>query len=148
MSQFVRQFVICVVCLALPAVLVAQGGKPATPAAAVQDFMRAVADSNLSRMAQLFGTAKGPAATTHQPADYEKRMVIIQAMLGRIQVHTLGEVPGRAGMRTVSTELQRGNCKIVIPVNAVSAHGGWLVHDFDLTAASQVNQPCANGNGT
>ena len=46
-----------------------------TASAAVENFMKAVADSNLAAMAGLWGTAKGPAARTRQPSDYERRIV-------------------------------------------------------------------------
>ena len=52
-----------------------------TAATAVQSFMRAVADSNLAKMASLWGTGAGPASKTHQPSDYERRIVIMQSYL-------------------------------------------------------------------
>jgi hypothetical protein len=41
---------------------------------AVRSFMQAVADSNLAKMASLWGTANGPAAKTRQPHDWERRI--------------------------------------------------------------------------
>jgi hypothetical protein len=35
----------------------------------VDAFMQAVADSNLTQMASLWGTSAGPAAKTNQPSD-------------------------------------------------------------------------------
>lgn len=117
-----------------------------TPAAAVEEFMRAVADSNLTRMAQLFGNAKGAAARTHQPKDYEKRMVIIQALLHGVQAQALGDVPSsKSGMRSVTSRLSHNGCRVTITVNAVKAQEGWLVHDFDAVEASRINQPCDTG---
>ena len=39
-------------------------------AATVKSFMQAVADSNLAKMASLWGTASGPASKTNQPPDW------------------------------------------------------------------------------
>jgi hypothetical protein len=114
----------------------------ATPSGAVEEFMRAVADSNLGRVAQLWGNAKGPASRTHMPKSYEKQIVIIQAMIRGVQVQTLGDVPGSNGMRTVTTQLTNHGCKVTIPVNVVKAREGWLVHDFKLDDAAEVNKPC------
>jgi len=56
------------------------GGAASQPApvpsaeAAVRSFFQAVADSNIARMATLWGTEKGSAASTGQPPDYEKRL--------------------------------------------------------------------------
>jgi hypothetical protein len=56
------------------------GSKPATtttpsagPSHAVDAFMKAVADSNLTRMAELWGTKGGSAAETGKPTDYQRR---------------------------------------------------------------------------
>ncbi len=54
-----------------------------TPEAAVRNFMQAVADSNITRMARFWGTSKGPAAITGQPADYRDRLVVAQSFLRR-----------------------------------------------------------------
>jgi hypothetical protein len=41
-----------------------------TAAGVVQGFMQAVADSDVAKMANLWGTSSGPAAKTHQPPNY------------------------------------------------------------------------------
>jgi len=134
----------CTLLLAIPAALSAQSGRAApTPSAAVEEFMRALADSNLTRMAQLFGNAKGAAAKTGQPKDYEKRIIIMQAMLHGVQAQALGDVPGqKTGTRTVTTRLAHNGCTVTIPVNVAHAKEGWLVEEFNLTNAAVVNKPC------
>lgn len=120
----------------------------ATPSAAVQEFMQAVSDSNLQRVAELWGTSKGPASRTHVPQTYQKQIVIIQAMIRRVAVQTLGVVPAKDGMRTVTTQLTgQGGCKVTIPVNVAKAKEGWLVHDFRLDDAADVNRPCQASPG-
>lgn len=124
----------------------------ATPAQAVQEFMRAVADSNLTRMAQLFGTAKGPAARTHQPPQYEKRIMAIQLYLrGGVQARALGDLPGpKAHTRVVTTQLDHNGCQVTLPITTAKAREGWIVEAFDLNQAAQVNRPCdtSHGNGS
>jgi len=130
---------------ALP--LSAQAPAIATPSLAVEEFIRAAADSNLTRMSQLWGNARGSAARTGRPKEYGKRMVIMQAYLTGVQVRTLGEVSaGKAGRMLVTTELSRGPCKVTLPVTAVKAGSGWVVTEFDLAQAGEVNKPC-EGSG-
>ena len=107
--------------------------------------MRAVADSNLTRMAELWGTDRGPASKIH-PKDYEKRIVIMQLFLHGVQARTLGEVPSsKSGLRSVTTELAHNGCKVTISIDVVKSRDGWLVQNFDLAEAGRVNQPCDNG---
>ena len=135
-----------VLLLSAPTALAAQTSRaPKTPSAAVQEFMRAVADSNLTRMAELWGTDRGPASKTH-PKDYEKRIVIMQLFLHGVQARTLGDVPSsKSGLRSVTTELAHNGCRVTISIDVVKAKDGWLVQNFDLSEAGRVNQPCDNG---
>jgi len=144
MSKVAAHRLIALLAVAAPLALPAQASKAAaTPSAAVEEFMRAVADSNLTRMSQLFGNGKGSAFRTHQPKDYEKRMVVIQAMLRGAQAKALGEVPAeKNGGRTVTTQLSNNGCKVTIPFNVLHANEGWLVNEFKLESAAEVNKPC------
>lgn len=130
-------------------VLSAQSGKGApTPRGAVEQFMTAIHDSNLVRAAELFGNAKGSAARTHLPVNYEKRMITIQLMLRRVQAKALSDVPGaKGGVRLITTQLTSNGCKVVLPVNVVESKEGWLVQEFDLEHAAQVNRPCDPAHG-
>lgn len=121
---------------------VAQGGATAT--AAVEEFMQAASDSNLTRMAQLFGTDRGSAARTRQPEDYARRMVVMQAMLGGITVRANAETAtADRDLKVVTTEIARGNCRITVPVRAVKAREGWLVLGFEVQDIwDGVNRPC------
>lgn len=130
----------------LIAPLAAQDGAKAaaSPSAAVEEFMRAAADSNLTRMAQLFGTDKGSAARTGHPGDYARRMVVIQAALRGIVVSAKAETAmGKKDHSLVTTEIAKGGCKVTVPVTAAKAREGWLVREFDLTAVwDGINRPC------
>lgn len=142
-SSRARKLAVVLMC-ALPLASRAQAAPAAaTPAKAVEEFMHALADSNLTRMAELWGTAKGPVSKT-RPTGYEKRIIIMQAMMHGVEVKTLGDVPAdKGGMRTVTTQLAHNGCRVTIPVNAVKTKEGWLVHDFDAVEASRINQPCS-----
>lgn len=126
----------------LAAQQVAQGG--ATASAAVEEFMRAASDSNLTRMAQLFGTDKGSVARTRNPSDFARRMVVMQAMLGGITVRANAETATEdRDLRVVTTEVARGNCRITVPVRTVKAREGWLVLGFEVQDIwDGVNRPC------
>jgi hypothetical protein len=120
-----------------------------TASAAVQEYIRAAADSNLSRMAQLLGTEKGNAVHINLP-NLEKRMVVTSLYLAHTKVRTLGEVSTtHSDQRTVTTEIALGACKVVIPVTAVhSKKDGWLVNDLDLSKVQSLHSPCqSSGDG-
>lgn len=115
-----------------------------TASAAVEQFMKAAADSNLTRMAELFGTDRGSAARTGNPPDFARRMVIMQAALKGISVHAAGETTTTTrDHKVVTTELVRGRCSVTVPVTTVRAREGWLVRRFDLPAVWEgINRPC------
>ncbi len=127
---------------------VAQTRQPepaANAEAAVQQFIEAVADSNLAKMAELWGTAKGSAAQTGQPNDYERRIIIMQAYL-RDRRHRLmsnaqeGSDPGR---RIVQVEFRRGDCVKMVPFSMVRTESGdWLVNSIDLALLGAPGGNC------
>lgn len=123
--------------------------KPSSASAAVQQFIQAAADSNLVLMSQLWGSDDGSAHETGKPGDFQKRMVIMQAMLRGAKSRTLGEVATREEHRvSVTTELAKGKCKVVIAVIAVDSDDGWLVSNFDLPRVWEgINTPCVGSVG-
>jgi hypothetical protein len=132
------------VVVAAPATAQEDAKAAASPSAAVEEFMRAAADSNLTRMAQLFGTDKGSSARTGDPSDFPRRMVVMQATLKGIVVKANAETAmGKKNHSLVTTEIAKGGCKVTVPVTAVKAREGWLVREFDLTAVwDGINRPC------
>jgi hypothetical protein len=114
----------------------------ATPQAAVEEFMRALADSNLTRMADRFGTTSGPWSKT-RPKGYEKQLIIMQAFLRGVHAKALGDVAASKGsMRTVTTQLSNNGCSVTIPINVLKYKDAWLVHDYDQVEGRKINQPC------
>lgn len=124
------------------------GSQSASPVSsspqAVTAFMQAAADSNLARMAELWGTSSGPASKT-QPADYERRLVVLQAWLRGDSTRILSDtaVPGDDSRRRVSIALYRGTCMKQIPVTTVrTGSSGWIVQNIDISFAGNPARPC------
>jgi hypothetical protein len=116
---------------------------------AVQSFMQAVADSNLARMAALWGTPSGPASKTGQPNDYERRIVIMQAYLRNEGYRITSDVPQSPERRHLQVELRRQTCTWSVPFVAIKAPDGtWLVNQIDLTAAGNPARRCEQSDST
>jgi hypothetical protein len=118
---------------------------PANPAsAAVQNFMKAVADSNLAAMSGLWGTSKGPASRTHQPGDYERRISVMRSYLSHDDFRILGDAPeGSEGRHTVQVQIRRSACTWTIPFLVIQlADGTWIVNQLDLTGAGNPARAC------
>jgi hypothetical protein len=116
-----------------------------TASAAVQNFMRAVADSNLAAMASLWGTAKGSAARTKQPPDYERRISVMRSYLASDDWRILADTPeGTTGRHAVQVQLRRQACTWTVPFGVLQlADGSWLVNQIDLTTAGNPARSCA-----
>ncbi|MBA3443564.1 MAG: hypothetical protein H0T58_01735 [Gemmatimonadales bacterium] len=133
-------------------VLTACGGGTGAPAAepassssgAVRSFMQAVADSNIDRMASLWGTAAGPASKTRQPPDYQRRVTIMQAYLRNQSFRITSDVPQPdESRRALQVEIKRNTCTWSVPFVAIkAANGTWLVTQVDLAAAGNPARPC------
>ena len=118
-----------------------------TAAAAVQSFMRAVADSNLAAMAALWGTDKGPAARTKQPSDYERRVAVMQSYLVHDDSRILSDAPdapdASSGRHAVQVQLRRQACTWTVPFSVIQlSDGGWIINQIDLTTAGNPARPC------
>lgn len=124
--------------------------EPATSAAgAVRSFMQAVADSNLSKMASLWGTASGPASRTRQPPDWERRIAIMQAYLRNDSFRIASDMPAQTdpNRRTQQVEIKRQTCSWTVPFVSIKARdGSWLVTQIDLAAAGNPARPCVEGD--
>jgi hypothetical protein len=142
--------------LVLAVLLAACGGgsapstvAPSTSARdAVDAFMQAVADSNLTRMASLWGTSAGPATKTNQPSDWEKRVTVMQAYLKNESHRVVGDTPEGTGdtRHAVQVEIRRELCTWVVPFTAIKlGDGSWIVNQVDVTAAGNPGRPCVPG---
>jgi hypothetical protein len=115
-----------------------------TAATAVQNFMKAVADSNLTTMATLWGTARGPAGKTREPADYERRITIMQAYLNHDDFRILSDVPnGSEARRAMQVQIRRQACTWDIPFTVIQmTDKTWIINEVDLAAAGNPAKPC------
>jgi hypothetical protein len=141
--------------LLLAAVLAAcssGGSSPATVApttsakGAVEKFMQAVADSNLTAMASLWGSSSGPAARTGQPSDYERRITVMQAYLQNESHRIVSDTPEGEGRHALHVEIRRQLCSWNVPFTVIRlGDGSWIVNQVDLTAAGNPARPCVPG---
>lgn len=136
--------------------VVACGSSPTTvapspgPEYAVQEFMAAVADSNLPKMAEYWGTAKGSAAETGNPPDYPKRVEVIQLWLRGYSYRILASTPVDASRSAQSMEIEmlKGDCRKQVPFLAVKASGDrWVIQSIDLNAVGSPMMPCVRDRG-
>jgi hypothetical protein len=116
-----------------------------SPESVVDNFLQAAKDSNLTRMADLWGTASGPASRTRVPPDYQKRIEIIQIYLVHDTRRFIGmsDVEGEPGQKRVTMELRRGNCVNRVPfVAARLSNGTWLVRNADIATVGNPARRC------
>jgi hypothetical protein len=123
-------------------------GPVTSPRGVVEQFLQAVADSNLQKMASLWGTSAGPASKTNQPADYQRRIVVMQAYLKNEGTSITSDAPdGGPDRHMVQVELRRDLCTKAVPFTVIkAADGRWLVNQVDLAAAGNPARPCLQGN--
>jgi len=106
--------------------------------------MQAVADSNVVKMANLWGTASGPAAKTNQPPDWQRRIAIMQAYLRNDSFRITSDVPeADENRRGLLVEIKRQTCTWTVPFTAIKTRdGSWIVTQLDLAAAGNPARPC------
>ena len=109
--------------------------------------MQAVADSNLSRMAELWGTAGRPRRQDQTAADYERRIVVMQAYL-RNDDFTRSFRPRHRrseGRQDRAGRDSAAACTWSCRSPSSSPVTSWLVNQVDLTAAGNPARPCVPG---
>lgn len=126
------------------------GSAQAASEAAVQGFLRAVADSNLDKMAELWGTSKGSAAATHQPSDYQRRLVVVQAYLRGADYRILSGAPDQSSKdrRVLQVEMSRNGCDKIVPFTTSQSRKGWLVSAIDLDQLGGPGHQCGAADST
>jgi hypothetical protein len=108
--------------------------------------MQAVADSNLTKMASLWGTARGPAPQTRQPADYERRIAIMRAYLRNDSFRVASEARENETRHAFQVVIKRQTCTWTVPfVTVKTGNGGWLVNQVDIGAAGNPARGCTEG---
>jgi hypothetical protein len=122
------------------------GPVPQSMNESVAQFLAAVKANNQRRMGELWGTERGPAASSMNSDVLRQRLTVIQKYLDHTGYRIIEgpmPVPGRDDLRTYRVELSRANCNQVIPIDVVRTHsGGWLVYDVHLEAAGSPVGRC------
>lgn len=119
---------------------------PKSAKGTVEAFMEAVADSNLSRMAELWGTNAGPASKTNQPPDWERRITIMQSYLRNESHRLLPSASSGGASEEVQVELRRELCTWIVPFTVIRlSDSTWVVNQVDLTKAGNPARPCVPG---
>ncbi len=115
-----------------------------SPETTVKAFVAAAKDTNLTLMASYWGGSAGPAATSKQPPDYEKRIRIMQKYLANdsAKVVTLGTVDGHPDQVMVTMRLFVGKCQNSVPFIVGKWKDQYLVQNVDVTAAASPGRPC------
>lgn len=122
-----------------------------TPDAAVRSFMKAVADSNITRMGRYWGTGKGPAAVVNQPSDHQQRLTVTQSYLrgSEYRIVRMDPVSNSTDRMTVTIDFDRRDpdgtsCVRQVPFQVIrTGKYGWIVSSIDLNQAGAPTRPCA-----
>jgi len=136
--------------ISLTAIIACGGGNPPSgatpspgPTLAVEQFMRAVADSNLVRMTELWGTSSGSAAETGKPADYQRRVAVIYTFLRGSTARVMAEVERSKDKSTLAVEVSRPDCRKRLPFTLERTKDDrWMVTSIELGALGTPGRPC------
>lgn len=113
------------------------------PTLAVEQFMRAVADSDLTRMAQLWGTRNGSAAETGKPTDYQRRVAVMYTFLRGSTARVMAEVERSDDKSTLAVEVSRADCRKRLPFTLErTKNDRWMVTSIELGALGTPGRPC------
>lgn len=135
------------VILMLGAVAACGGRTPATlspapdaPEATVEQFLAAVREADLGRMAELWGDERGPSIVSSRgsPRARQQRLTIMQRVLQNDEHRVVRtETPAsRPNWRVLHVELVREGRRFVVPFTLVIARtGGWLIQNVGIEAA-------------
>jgi hypothetical protein len=114
---------------------------PAAPEAAVTAFLAAVNSNDVARMAQLWGTDRGPSPVViRNTRERERRLAVMQQVLWhdafRFVAAPSDQIAPAPGRRILTVELTRGERRVSVPFTVVGRRaGGWIVEDIGLEAA-------------
>ena len=115
-----------------------------SPETTVKAFLAAARDTNLTLMATYWGGSSGPAATSKQPPDYEKRIRVLQKYLTNdsAKVVGLGTVDGHPDQVMVTMRMYVGKCQNAVPFIVGKWKDQYLVQNVDVTMAATPGRPC------
>jgi len=135
------------VILGLAATVACGGGRPAgvtpsqgpaTPEAALEQFLTAVNAADIEQMAMLWGSERGPEGVTRTMSNEERmqRLTIMQRVLrsdNHLVTVTDNSDPAK---RVLTVAMTQGTRRFAVPFTMVPMRaGGWIVNDIKLDAA-------------
>ena len=102
-----------------------------------------MADSNLTRMAELWGTRKGSAAETGNPTDYQRRVAVMYTFLKGATAKVIAEVERTDDKSTLAVEVTRSDCRKRIPFTLEKTKDDrWMVTSIELGALGTPGRAC------
>ena len=111
---------------------------PATPEAALEQFLTAVNAADLDQMAMLWGDHRGPEGLTRTMTNETRmqRLTIMQRVL-RTDSHQITVTDASdPGKRVITVAMTQGTRRFAVPFTMVPMRaGGWIVNDIRLDAA-------------
>jgi hypothetical protein len=115
-----------------------------SPESTVNAFLAAARDTNLAGMAEYWGGSAGPAGTSKQPPDYEKRIRIMQKYLtsDSAKLVALGSVDGHPDQVMVTMKLFLAKCQNSVPFIVGKWKSQYLIQNVDVTLAGTPGRPC------
>jgi hypothetical protein len=111
---------------------------PATPEAALEQFLTAVNAADLDQMAMLWGDQRGPEGLTHTMTNETRmqRLTIMQRVLLTDSHQFTATDASDPGKRVITVAMTQGTRHFDVPFTLVPMRaGGWIVNDIKLDAA-------------
>jgi hypothetical protein len=109
------------------------GAGAESPNAAIQQFLAAARAKNLSAMANIWGTDKGPAGKSLPRQELERRELIMIQCLAHEQATPGTPAPGEAGRLRIPVELSLLTLRARPTFSVVKGPDGrWFVEDLEL----------------
>ena len=110
------------------------GAGAESPSAAIQQFLAAARRKDLSAMANVWGTEKGPASKSLARQELERRELIMIQCLAHEQATLGASTPGEAGRLRIPVELTLVTLKARPAFKVVKGPGGrWFVEDLEIS---------------
>ena len=111
---------------------------PATPEAALEQFLTAVNAADLDQMAMLWGDQRGPEGQTHTMTNETRmqRLTIMQRVLRSDNHQVTATDASDPAKRVITVAMTQGTRQYSVPFTMVPMRaGGWIVNAIRLDAA-------------
>jgi hypothetical protein len=106
---------------------------------ALQFFMAAAKAQDIQAMSNVWGTSSGPARSTMDKDELEKREIYMMLCLKHDSYHVLGEAPSPGGERVMAAEIKFQD--LTRTTNFIATRGPndrWYVRTLELEALNDI----------